>query len=135
MLLNSSLGIKTKLLWQNPTYTATFASQTLSIDCSNYDYFIVFSAFYYTNQSSEGLGQAWNSMRHHSLVCKNKPQYIGSGGMGDTRVSRYVSIKDSSIYFGSGYVSKNAGTGENTQADYYCIPLEVYGITGMTIES
>ena len=107
-------GLPTKLLWENPSPTASFATQTITVDLSAYDLIAV--DFLMVNNAST---HCWSVLGVTGLQ-----QRCIDGQQGSLNITtRNVTPSSSGVLFGSGYLSA-------TQNDIYMIPQKIYGIGG-----
>ena len=102
------------LLWQNPNPTNNFVTQTLNIDFSKYNFFVI-KYRYSTGESMEyySLGKV-NGMYSNNICNKDT--------LGAASVGRWSKATSSSIFFDTGTI-----VGIKTD-DSYAIPLEIYGV-------
>lgn len=118
-IAGASKGIK--LLWENPSPTATFTAQTISIseDLTKYDFFLVSygadATNYYLQTAIVWLGQ------------QSQLFYMTWGG---ARYQRAVTINATSIVFGN-------ASSNNSTSNGVAVPYQVYGVknTGITSET
>ena len=108
-------GMKMDLLWANPSPTSVFAAQTVALDLSDYDFFVV-SAFrtndYATTPTFSGI------------IPKGVLAVIYGSEAGQANIySRKITFSDSGVEFSTGYAT---GSTANSTAD--CIPDKIYGI-------
>lgn len=106
-------GMKMDLLWTNPSPTSSFASQTVSIDFSDYDNILLVSYVFADGSTLYYQTDILNKVQtHYILTASNRSSVI-------TR--RINNFDDSSITFDQGYV----GTSANNAT---FIPTQIYGI-------
>lgn len=106
-------GMKMDLLWTNPSPTASFAAQTVSLDLSDYRCFVVYIR-HYTND---------NSISSAFLVKSDIETMLTAHGQTGNWACRYItSITNNGVIFGNGKASNGS---VNDQAG---IPYQIYGI-------
>ena len=110
----NATALTTEMLWTNSAPTSSFAAQTVSLDLSDYDLFVVVCR----NSNSGGL-------YINNLLINNSPvdQKIMSL-MGNGSCFRTVTVSDSGMTFGVGKINTTTETESNTNA----IPIRIYGI-------
>lgn len=118
-IAGASKGIK--LLWENPSPTATFAAQTISIseDLTKYDFFLV----------SYGA-DATNYYLQTAIIWLGKQSQLFYMTWGGARYQRNITINDTSLVFGN-------ASSNNSTSNGVAVPYQVYGIknTGITSET
>lgn len=100
------------LLWTNPNPTSLFASQTISLNLSNYSHVLVEFCMYASGDTKQVMASFYASITKY---------LIASCAMGNTLIHRECQINSANIIFDSGYVGANV----NNSA---CIPYKIYGI-------
>lgn len=107
-------GVSITKLWENASPTSSFAKQTIALDLSGYEIFVVVFAWLATE----------NWAKHVGVGVKNRDaRYTITGGDGSV-AARGFHPTDDGLSFGVGY---NGATTENR----YMAPLYVYGIKGV----
>ena len=109
-------GMKIDLLWTNPSPTASFAAQTVSLDLSEYEiigvYLLLSPSYKHLSImnlfTTDGLGVADDAF----AICGNDGTYVQR---------KITSISPNGITFDSGY----NGSSANNQ---YAIPYKIFGI-------
>lgn len=113
---SSGGGNEPILLWTNSDPTSTFNAQTVSIDLTDYEAFLI-----YTKGSSS------KDTYNYNYVKKTETgKYILADYQGDTHYAtlrQITNITNSGITFGNG---SYGWVGYNGAA--YCIPVEIYGL-------
>lgn len=102
-------------IWTNPSPTSSFASQTITLNESDFDYLIIFA---YRNISNEN-----NSDTIFLLLEKNKRGYINHGDYfdgGPRNWNRQVTCNNNQIIFG------NATLNESTN-NALLVPYKILG--------
>lgn len=107
-------GMKMDLLWTNPSPSSAFSAQTVSLDLSKYDLFIIRTTPHKTV-----------SEYFDCLVIKNVATRIY--GYRTNLTTREVLITDTGATFGTGKLASTYNSSITDSADN-SIPIEIYGI-------
>ena len=115
-------GIVVELLWENASPTSTFAAQTVTVsELVNYDmYEIVFVC-----RVSDYLQQKTVRAK---VGCPCILDFVW--GSDRRMIHRSVSYSNGSLSFATS--SNGSVTQSNTTNNNYCVPVEIYGIKGVT---
>lgn len=105
-------GMKMDLLWTNPSPTSDFASQTLSIDLSDYDYIYVVQRQY---KDSSGNATA-------TMIPKDGSTYVV------TVISDGGGVRTRTYSASASSVAISVGKEGTTTNNAYAIPYQIYGI-------
>ena len=113
-----ALPLSLKLLWTNPSPSSSFASQTISLDLSGYDFVMV-------------VYQHWtNSDVNNSAFCR-----IGVYGRLESHdyslAYRDYHPEATGVYFNTGILVTSYGNSSVQQNTSAVIPLRIYGIKGV----
>lgn len=104
------------LLWTNPSPTSNFNAQTVSIDLTDYEAFLIYTK-----------GQSSTNTYNYNYVKKTDTgKWILADYQGDVRYAtlrQITNITDSGMTFGNG-----AYGWSNNSGSKYCIPVEIYGL-------
>lgn len=112
---------KMDLLWENASPTSDFASQTLSLDLSEYSLFLLVSKTYKTNANNEANVTSMFIKGIQSFAISGAGQSISSGTyLLETR--RGATFNDAGVAF------ENAMQPTTTNNNAYMIPYQIYGI-------
>lgn len=104
------------LLWTNPTPTAAFGAQTISVDLSGCDFIVV--AYGTSNAADARLTHLIHEKGRTSLcisLLNNKIVYRAQNG-----------VTDSGITFGNG--ASVSSYGSNNENNAVMIPVKIYGL-------
>lgn len=112
-------GITMTPLWNNPSPTAAFAAQTVSLDLSGYDAVIILCV---TDRTTSPLR---HFMSNIMLVDGNNWSLWGVGGASTYTYNRMVDVLTTGLTFSTGYRNGSASTDR-------CVPITIYGIRGIT---
>ena len=107
------------LLWTNPSPTSEFASQTISLDLTEYVGVIV---EFITTAGTNALGSR--------LYCKKTDNYgnLGAGFTSDNGHARNVlSVNNTGIEFGNALVA-------TSQTNNSVVPIKIYGVKEYVVE-
>ena len=101
------------LLWTNPNPTSGFATRTISVDLSNYNYAIIYAI---TNTGAAAVSDITKEPNHNCIfpVGKSATLYDPTGSY-----YRSIVISTSGVLFGN-----NNGTYETS----FCLPQYIYGL-------
>ncbi len=105
-----------KLLWTNPSPTASFAPQTISLDLSKYDEIEIFYA------GSASVANRWTTSVR---IVKEKGTVLSAGA--NLLYWRYVTPSNTGINFETGYATQTYGANANVD-NSLIIPYKIYGI-------
>lgn len=114
------------LLWTNPSPTASFSPQKINLDLSGFSGVLI--KFYINfNGNHNVLGgyvAKGDSPRYVSVNAYNSVNsyWINYGRIG-------VSVDDSGVTFGTGYLTPNVQSSWTQQGDANGVPTEIYGLT------
>lgn len=110
-------GMKMDLLWTNPSPTSTFASQTVSLDLSGYDY------IYIVYDGVVGSSKLYNS----AFIPTSLPSYTFVH-CADFIYHRALTISSSGIVFAGGKYTRTYGSSTFTDIATACVPIYIYGV-------
>ena len=99
------------LLWENTNTSQAFASQTVSLNSADYDFYIC----YFTRTTSTG------TINKSTISPKGKGIILDVADSGYTYVRNASYVSDTSISFGQGYK-------DSTADNSVIIPISIYGI-------
>ena len=112
-------ALSMELLWENASPTSSFGEQRVTLDVSQFDFFIVkviatttMGRYTYNIIKNEGLTQALTGI-------------VGDG----TTVYRDMIPSGNNVYFSIGHLCSNNSITDNNTC---CIPVEIYGIKGVS---
>lgn len=107
-------GYRRTKLWTNSDPTAVFPAQTISLDLTPYTSVLI---FYNYNATTPKVYSREVLMSVGGTILN----FVGitAGGQG----GRTVTVTDTGIDF------DNAHAASSTNANQYCIPVEIYGVT------
>ena len=108
-------GMKMDLLWTNPNPTSSFTAQTISLDLSEYELFIISSKAYADSSSLDEI--------NFSIAIKNTDSLAIAFRTSSPELFRVVTANDNGITFSTGKY-----TGDTNTSDSYAIPQKIYGI-------
>lgn len=108
-------GMKMDLLWTNPSPTANFAAQTVSLDLSEYDLFMLVS------RDTTG-GDTCNMVFALPNTTVRMFFITDSGTTNRNTGYRRATISGTGVQFLEGY------QGNSTSNNALCIPYQIYGI-------
>lgn len=125
-------GSSLELLWTNPNPTSEFVPQTLSLNLSNYDYFIIKTRHF----EDYGIGQPAQGQINNDIVFKNDELgMIKSFYITDILVEQSVSwagrsciISDTEIVFGDSYYKYTNTVAFTTKNNNTAVPIQIYGV-------
>lgn len=124
-MASGNITIKPRLLWKNPTPSASFAAQELSLPSNNCSFFLVIPSHQSNDQSIfqativvPGLGGG--------LFC-TQGKFNGYIGEMSAIIRRITASTQTSITFETANVIDKNGT-VYTDRDDLAIPYEIYGI-------
>ena len=114
-------GFSIDLLWTNPNPSSNFAAQSVEVDLSNYDKFMIL-----TNWSTS------NSLNFSAQIFEPTTEitqflFVTSGGTASSSASRSgvrrfsYSITNHAISFQAGYYNSSSNNS-------YLIPVKIYGL-------
>lgn len=112
-------GVTMELLWENASPTSEFAAQTISVDTSGYEFFLI------RYRISTG-----SAIRADFLISKDGTYrtFIAGGSSANGgiayNIARDITITDSSIAF-------TVGSANAIDAAAVVIPIKIYGIKGV----
>lgn len=119
-----------KLVWTNPTPTAEFASQTISIpNVSDYDYFEVYFKRWTTEGNTFYEGTPYKVIPDYSANCIQPTNITITGTV--TFIARTVSITSTGLSVGAGKSKAHTATGDPTTVNAAMIPFKVYGVRSL----
>lgn len=109
------------LLWENASPGSSFAPQTVSVDCSDYDMFIITTisgGFIVCNRGTR------------SIMSKYVGMFASSSTMYPQFYTRYITITDTGVTFEEGRMEKSHQTNSSyvTTQNGFLIPRKIYGI-------
>lgn len=105
-------GMKKTLLWTNPSPSAAFAAQFVSVDLSSYDYVIITLP---VEDLTEEITLPVDGNNHVFGVCT----------VGGTGLARVGTVSTTGVNF-TGAVMIGGTTSNNA----WCIPQQIYGVKG-----
>lgn len=122
----SKVIVKRDLLWTNPSPSAAFSSQTISLDLTNYDYIEI--EFYHT--------VATQSVYKFEKCIKGGRSYVQIVNVTSSSyelISRAVTPNNSGVSFGGGadYKYNYSTGGTYTDAPAFLRPIKIYGIKAL----
>lgn len=106
-------GCKMDLLWTNPNPDVAFASQTISLDLSEYQYVLI-ETIYTTTVTNSEIAIIKNNSEARIVSLSAKISY------------RDATVSNSSIVFGNASFMNTYGT--SSTDNERCIPYKIYGI-------
>lgn len=115
-----------ELLWTNPSPTAKFPAQSVTLKENTYDFYLIYTKFYYSSATGSFAGVI-APFKHYSCGM------LGMGATGGTSgdrvyVNRSVRMPTHTQFdFQSCVVNAGAQTTVSV-SDNYMVPLEIYGI-------
>ena len=115
-------GMTMKLLWENPNPTSSFAAQTITMDLSMYDSFLVVA-----HTSSSLAGCVYTFVYEKT----DKDYYLLFTGAGGVAQRRAIRILDSYVTFAK-CQQYSMSNGSESEANDKIIPYRIYGIKGVT---
>lgn len=120
-LKNFESGMSMELLWENASPASAFASQTISLDLSNFEY-VAIDANYRNSASGSALfifKVGANDFLNNYQIDDNSVYFF----------TRMIGVSSVSIWFGSGYYTVGLTP---TKDEARMIPLRIYGIKGVS---
>ena len=117
-------GVSMKSLWENASPTSDFATQTISLNLSGYEYVLV---RYLYSTDYQGQNQI-------AIVKVGRDAYLTFTGVVSTNIylsQRTISVGSDSVAFGAPVYKTYASTSKPTANNKYCIPIEIIGIKGV----
>ena len=114
-------GITMTLLWTNPSPTASFAAQTISLDLSEYDAVVIGVHNFASSDNQYGLIYQF-CIKAVSGV-DNMLQIVSASN--NRNGLRRANVVDTGVWFSA--CTYNGGTNNG-----YCIPYQIIGIKGIT---
>ena len=120
-------GITMKKLWTNAKPSSSFASQTISLTMSGYDYIRISFAYSDSNNAISSV-----------IEIKNTANATGRGSAfelwkgGYLVATRDVTLKSNGVTFGGGNSYQSDSPSKDVANNYMCIPIEIYGIKGVS---
>ena len=117
-------GVSMKSLWINASPTSDFATQTISLNLSGYEYVLV--RYLYSTD--------YQSLNQIAIVKVGGDAYLTFTGVASTNIylsQRTISVGSDSVVFGAPVYKTYASTSKPTANNKYCIPVEIIGIRGV----
>ena len=117
-------GVSMKSLWINASPTSDFATQTISLNLSGYEYVLV--RYLYSTD--------YQSLNQIAIVKVGGGAYLTFTGVASTNIylsQRTISVGSDSVVFGAPVYKTYASTSKPTANNKYCIPVEIIGIRGV----
>ena len=117
-------GVSMKSLWINASPTSDFATQTISLNLSGYEYVLV--RYLYSTD--------YQSLNQIAIVKVGGDAYLTFTGGASTNIylsQRTISVGSDSVVFGAPVYKTYASTSKPTANNKYCIPVEIIGIKGV----
>ena len=117
-------GVSMKSLWTNASPTSDFATQTISLNLSGYEYVLV--RYLYSTD--------YQSQNQIAIVKVGGDAYLTFTGVASTNIylsQRTISVGSNSVAFGAPVYKTYASTSNPTVNNKYCIPVEIIGIKGV----
>ena len=127
------------LLWTNASPRVAFGAQTVSIDLTNYDAVIIESMpstpmdYLFPDNRDPATGYPYNHYLFQrvfmnkdesgELLLGSTIRYTDASTTTGTVAHRTVSISDSGVVFGGGYLNSSAYNGA-------AVPVKIYGVKG-----
>ncbi|MGN1167200.1 MAG: hypothetical protein ACI4S2_12335 [Lachnospiraceae bacterium] len=119
-------GVSIDKLWENASPTSNFASQTISLNLTDYDFIIV--VFRYSIASNKYIS-AMAPINHDGVGNQVFGSFaIGEGGAMLAHWRQTSEVSDTKITFMDGYKST---ANSNAVDNSYCIPVEIFGGKGV----
>ena len=108
------------LLWTNPSPRSDFATQTVSLDLTDYTGVIV--EFNANTDTS-------NYTTCTRVFCKKgDPNYFGGGAaLAGSTLGRVLQIRDEGVFFGEGFLATSKANGN-------AVPIKIYGVKEYVVE-
>ena len=120
-------GVSMKSLWINASPTSDFATQTISLNLSGYEYVLV-RYLYSTDYQSDDQIAVFKVGRAGYLTFTG----AASTSSGNILLSqRTISVGSDSVAFGAPVYKNYSSTANATANNKYCIPVEIIGIRGV----
>jgi hypothetical protein len=118
--LASSMGVTKKLLWTNPDSSIGqgYGNHTFDFDITGYDAFLIESAYYNTRISAHQYSIIKSSTTNQTIAVATD----NAGSLESTE--RDYRIINSKLTCSNGYEY-------TTVNPLYCVPIKIYGITGL----
>ena len=113
------LGVTMKLLWENPSPNADFASQTVELDLSTYSGVVISYKPYKDSDDSFTVFAEKGTTSLASVWKWIKPYW------------RSAMVKETGIYFYNANAAKGFDNWEFVETTEHVIPLRIYGIKGV----
>lgn len=116
------------LLWTNPSPTAKFPAQSVTLKENTYDYYLIIYKFYYNGTS----GSFPPSIAQFSRKSCTMMGLGATGGTSGDRVivNRGVTMTSHTQFDFKDSVINSGSQTTVTTSDNYMVPLEIYGIKG-----
>ena len=117
-------GVSMKSLWTNASPTSDFATQTISLNLSGYEYVLV--RYLYSTD--------YQDIDQIAIVKVGRDAYLTFTGAVSTSIylsQRTINVGSNSVTFGKPVYKTYASTSSPTANNKYCIPVEIIGIKGV----
>ena len=110
---------KADLLWTNPSPTASFAAQTVSLNLSSYRYVVVTTNLSTSNSQANGYGIGKVGASYDT--CMGTKSWDSANSRMNANIRRFRASATGVQFYGGGYSTAESSNGK-------VIPYRIYGI-------